>query len=151
MLQSVEQSSLDVWNNSNSGINAVASTVSYYNKGNVLGLLLDARVRRVTDGRKNFDDVMRLAYERYGHERGFTPDEFRRTAEEVANADLREWFRQSVSSTEELDYTDVLDWFGLRFIESGGTIVGNWALAVRSDQTDAQRRNMTLWLESAGR
>ena len=151
MLQSVEQSSLDVWNNSNSGINAVASTVSYYNKGNVLGLLLDARVRRMTDGRKNFDDVMRLAYERYGHERGFTPDEFRRTAEEVANGDLREWFRQSVSSTEELDYTDVLDWFGLRFIESGGTIAGNWKLDVRADQTEAQRRNLTLWLERSGR
>ena len=105
----------------------------------------------MTDGRKSLDSVMRLAYERYGHERGFTPDEFRRTAEDVANGDWREWFRQSVSSTEELDYTDVLDWFGLRFIESGGTIAGNWALAVRSDQTDAQRRNMTLWLERSGR
>ena len=33
LLQSVEQSSLDVWNNSNSGINAVASTVSYSTRG----------------------------------------------------------------------------------------------------------------------
>ena len=91
---------------------------------------------------------MRLAYERYGHERGFAPDDFRRTAEEVANGDLREWFRQSVSSTEELDYTDVLDWFGLRFTESGGVVAGSWKLEVRSDQTDAQRRNLTRWLES---
>src|SRR5262245_48595113 len=74
LLQSVEQSSLDVWNNSNSGVNPNANTVSYYNKGNVLGLLLDARIRRATDGRKSFDDVMRLAYKRYGGDRGFTPD-----------------------------------------------------------------------------
>ncbi len=46
LLQSVEQSSLDVWNNSNSGVNPNASTVSYYNKGNLLGLLLDAKIRR---------------------------------------------------------------------------------------------------------
>ena len=45
LLQSVEQSSLEVWNNSNSGVNPGASTVSYYIKGDVLGFLLDARIR----------------------------------------------------------------------------------------------------------
>src|SRR6185295_1193098 len=98
LLQSVEQSSLEVWNNSNSGVNPNATTVSYYNKGNILGLLLDAKIRRMTAGRANFDDVMRLGYKRYGGERGFTPDEFRRVAEEIADGDLREWFRKSLSS-----------------------------------------------------
>jgi predicted metalloprotease with PDZ domain len=107
-LQSVEQSSREVWGNSNSGVNPTASTVSYYNKGNVLGLLLDARIRRVTQGRGSLDDVMRLAYRRYSGERGFTADEFRQTAEEVAGVDLREWFRRSVSSTEDLDYATCL-------------------------------------------
>jgi predicted metalloprotease with PDZ domain len=74
---SVDQSSRDVWNNSNSGINPSVDTVSYYNKGQVLGLLLDARIRRATNGRRSLDDVMRLAYQRFAGERGFTEAEFR--------------------------------------------------------------------------
>ena len=58
---------------------------------------------------------MRLAYKLYGGERGFTPEQFRLTAEEIAGVDLKEWFRKTISSTEELDYTEALDWFGLRF------------------------------------
>src|SRR5262245_47652317 len=89
--QSVEQSSLEVWNNSNSGVNPAASTVSYYNTGNVIGLLLDAKIRRLTQGRRSFDDVMKLAYRRYSGDRGFTAVEFRRTAEEIAGVDLAAW------------------------------------------------------------
>src|SRR4029453_2553821 len=55
LMQSVEQSSLEVWNNSNSGVNPNASTVSYYNKGNVLGLFLDARIGGAPEGRRSFD------------------------------------------------------------------------------------------------
>jgi predicted metalloprotease with PDZ domain len=61
--------------------------VSYCHKGNALGLLLDARIRRTTNGRASFDDVMRLAYQRYSGARGFTADQFRQTTEEVAGVD----------------------------------------------------------------
>lgn len=146
LLQSVEQSSLEVWKNSNSGVNPSAATVSYYNKGNVLGLLLDARIRRVTKGRSSLDDVMRLAYRRYSGERGFTADEFRQTAEEVAGVDLREWFRRSVFSTEELDYRDVLEWYGLHF-RSGEGSTRRWQLEPRSDAGDTQKAALAAWLQ----
>src|SRR5262249_20246938 len=55
LMQSVEQSALDVWSNSNSGVNPSASTVSYYTKGHVLGLLLDAKIRRATNSRRSMD------------------------------------------------------------------------------------------------
>ncbi len=42
------------------------------------------RSARATDGGKSLDDVMRLAYDRYSGERGFTPEQFRATIEEVA-------------------------------------------------------------------
>ena len=145
LLQSVEQSSLEVWNNSNSGVAPNATTVSYYNTGNVIGLLLDAKIRRVTDGRRSFDDVMRQAYQRYSGERGYTADELRLVAEGVAGADLRDWFRKAVSSTEELDYTDLLEVYGLRFVASEKP-AGNWKLEVRPDRTDAQKRQMDVWV-----
>jgi predicted metalloprotease with PDZ domain len=112
----------------------------------VLGLLLDARIRRVTKGRRSLDDVMRLAYRRYSGERGFTADEFRQTAEEVADVDLREWFRRSVSSTEELDYSDVLEWYGLRFTTSEGG-AKSWQLEPRPDASDAQKAALAAWLQ----
>jgi len=58
---------------------------------------------------------MRLAYKRYSGERGFTAEQFRATTEEIAGIDLKEWLRRALASTEELDYAEALDWFGLRF------------------------------------
>jgi predicted metalloprotease with PDZ domain len=145
LLQSVEHSSLEVWTNSNSGIAPKGSTVSYYNKGQVLGLLLDARVRRLTGGRASFDDVMRRAFARYGGERGFTADEFRGVVEEVAGDDFRGWFRAFVASTDELSYTDLLDWYGLQFVVAGAP-ASAWNLKARPDQTEAQKQNLRAWL-----
>jgi predicted metalloprotease with PDZ domain/uncharacterized protein YbbC (DUF1343 family) len=133
LLQTLEQSSLEVWTNSNSGVGAAPSTVSYYVKGEVVGFLLDAKIRSVTAGSRSLEDVMRLALARYGGPRGFTPQEFRAVCEEVAGVDLGQWLRSAVASTEELDYAEALDWFGLRFAEDG-----TWTLSVRSDATPDQ-------------
>ena len=58
---------------------------------------------------------MRLAYERYSGPRGFTASQFRATAQEIAGIDLSSWFHRVLETTEELDYTEALDWLGLRF------------------------------------
>jgi predicted metalloprotease with PDZ domain len=146
LLQSLEESSLGVWENSLSGVGASASTVSYYVKGQVAGFLLDARIRRLTGGARTFDDVMRLAYQRYGGERGFAPGEFEAVVGEVAGADLGAWFRSVIGSTEELDYTEALDWYGLRFSPEEA-----WKLEVRPDATPAQREHLQAWLAPAVR
>jgi len=89
---------------------------------------------------------MRLAYRRYSGARGFTADEFRQTAEEVAGIDLHEWFRRAVSSTEELDYSDVLEWYGLRFTTGEGS-TRSWQLEPRPDASDAQKAALAAWLQ----
>jgi predicted metalloprotease with PDZ domain len=147
LLQSVEQSSLEVWNNSNSGVNPNASTVSYYNKGEVLGLLLDAKIRRATNSRRSLDEVMRRAYERFSGERGYTAEEFETAAEEVSGLDLRDWFHRSVSSAEELDYTDLLECYGLGFAD--GDANHRWQLEFRSSKTASQQANVAAWLTDA--
>ena len=116
LVQPLEASSVDAWikfyrrdeNTPNTGI-------SYYVKGAVVAFLLDAKIRRATDGKKSLDDVMRLAYSRYSGPQGFTSEQFRAIAQEVAGIDLSTWFRQVLETTEELDYAEALDWFGLRF------------------------------------
>ncbi len=114
--QPIEMASYDAWikfyrpdeNSKNTGI-------SYYTKGAVIAWLLDARIRKTTNGAKTLDDLMQLAYDRYSGAVGFTSAEFRKTAGEVAGADLGAWFTTVLDTAKELDYTEALDWFGLRF------------------------------------
>lgn len=149
LVQTLEQSSLEVWSGGTSGIGRDnATTVSYYDKGPVIGFLLDAHIRHATGGAKSLDDLMRLAYARYSGDRGFTPEQFRSTADEVAGADLKDWFRRAVASTEELDYAEALDWFGLRFEPSEKPSKG-WKLQVHPDATDAQKDHLGALLGPA--
>jgi len=115
-VQSLADASYDAWikyyrpdeNSANSGI-------SYYTKGSVVAFLLDARIRSATAGTASLDDVMRLAYERYSGETGYTTAEFRAVAEEVAGESLGDFFSRYVDGTEELDYQPAFDYYGLRF------------------------------------
>jgi predicted metalloprotease with PDZ domain len=116
LTQTAEMASFDAWiKYYRSDENSVNSAISYYTKGAVLGFVLDARVRSATGDAKSLDDVMRLALARYSGARGFTPEQFRQAATEVAGTDLGPWFRRALETTEEIDYTPALDWFGLEF------------------------------------
>ena len=94
------------------------TAISYYTKGAVAAFLLDARVRTATGGARTLDDVMRLALARNPVSRGYTQAEFRAAASEVAGVDLSSWFARVFDSTEELDYREALEWFGLRFADA---------------------------------
>jgi hypothetical protein len=58
--------------------------------------------------------------------------------------DLDEWFRKALSSTEELDYTEALEWFGLRFAGDG-----SWTLEVLDGASAAQREHLSALLAPA--
>jgi predicted metalloprotease with PDZ domain len=151
LVQSLEDASLDVWTSGTSGVGRdTATKLSYYVKGPVVGFLLDAHIRRATGDKRSLDDVMRLAYRRYSGERGFTPEQFRATAQEVAGADLKEWFHKAISSTDELDYREALDWFGLRFAPAEDPAKA-WNLEVRADATDDQKAHFRAWVGDGGR
>jgi predicted metalloprotease with PDZ domain len=116
LVQSAEAASWDAWIKLyRPDENSRNTSISYYTKGAVVGWLLDARIRRATNGAKSLDDLMRLTFSRYSGERGFTPDEFKAAAAEVAGCSLRQFFHDTVESTGDLDYTEALEWFGLRF------------------------------------
>jgi predicted metalloprotease with PDZ domain len=143
--QTLEQASLEVWTGSMSG---VGGKLSYYVKGPVVGFLLDAHIRKLTSGTKSLDDVMRLAYQRYSGVQGFTADQFRETAQDVAGTDLKEWFHRALASTEELDYQEALEWFGLEFTTPDPQKPERkWRLAVKKEATPAQTQRLKEWLE----
>ncbi len=43
--------------------NSMNSTINYYNKGAIAGMLLDIAIRKRTANQKSLDDVMRLMYQ----------------------------------------------------------------------------------------
>jgi predicted metalloprotease with PDZ domain len=88
------------------------SNISYYNKGAVVAWLLDTEIRKRTQGKKSLDDLMRLAYKTFQDE-GFQEEEFRKLASKVAGSDLTAFFARTLDSTEDLDFTEALNYWGL--------------------------------------
>jgi len=116
LVQSAAMASYDAWiKQYRPDENSSNVTISYYTKGAVIAFLLDGKIRKATNGAKSLDDVMRAAYEKYSGPRGFTPEQFRQVAEQVSGLDLREFWRTAVEGTGEVDYTEALDTFGLKF------------------------------------
>jgi predicted metalloprotease with PDZ domain len=113
---SVEEASLDAWiKYYRQDENAVNSQISYYDKGHVLGLLLDLEIRKSSNGAKSLDDVMRYLYaEFYKKNRNYTPEDFERAAERMAGRSLESFFQRYVRGREELDYNASLSAVGLR-------------------------------------
>ena len=95
--------------------NTANTSINYYPKGAVIAFLLDAKIRKATNGARSLDTGMQWAMQRYSGEKGYTPDQFYAVMSEAAGADLKGWFAKTAESTDELDYTEALDYYGLRF------------------------------------
>jgi predicted metalloprotease with PDZ domain len=120
-LMSAESSSFHAWFYDRSPqmqeTNFANTTISYYNKGAVLGLLLDLEIRARTAGRKSLDDVLRTMYRQfceapaesyYAAGRGYQEKDILETVNEVAGSDFTEFFAQYVSGTAPLPYKATL-------------------------------------------
>jgi predicted metalloprotease with PDZ domain len=116
LVTSVDMASYDTWiKQYRPDENTANMSVNYYPKGAVIAFLLDAHIRRATNGKQSLDDAMRTAYARYAGAKGYTLEQFYETMSFVAGTNLRPFFASAVESTEELNYKDALEWFGLRF------------------------------------
>jgi predicted metalloprotease with PDZ domain len=142
LVQSAEAASFDAWiKYYRPDENTVNVAVSYYEKGLLLGWLLDARIRSVTNGNRSLDDVMRTAYQKYSGTRGYTPDEFRMVAEQVSGASLKTFWDMYVDGTAELDLGEAAKTLGLRFRPAGGP--GTRAYLGATTRNDAGRLVIT--------
>jgi predicted metalloprotease with PDZ domain len=112
----VNMASFDTWIKQYRPDENIANmSVNYYPKGAVIAFLLDARIRKATSGARSLDTGMQWAMQRYSGDHGYTPAQFYAVMSEAAGVDLKDWFARTAESTEELDYTEALDYYGLRF------------------------------------
>ena len=114
--QSVEESSFDAWvKYYRQDENSVNSQISYYDKGALLGLLLDLEIRKRSGGAKSLDDVMRYLYaEFFKKNRNYGPGDFQKATELMAGGSLEEFFSKYVRGKEELNYNAALEAAGLK-------------------------------------
>jgi predicted metalloprotease with PDZ domain len=118
--QSVEEASRTVFDRP---YRSRGASVDYYNKGELLGWLLDLKIRHATEGRKSFDDVMRHLYRVHVVEPakagrgaigvGFEEGGILKAVNEVTGLDFTDYFTKYVSGTEELPYAEVVRPAGL--------------------------------------
>jgi predicted metalloprotease with PDZ domain len=113
--QSAEESSLDAWLEKYALYTQPQNSVSYYTKGQVLGVLLDLLIRDRTDNQKSLDDVLRAMNSDFAREGKFYRDslDIRLTAEKITGSSLKEFFDRYVSGADPLPYQQFFGFAGL--------------------------------------
>jgi len=107
---SADEASLRVWEADNSS----GFGLSYYDKGELIGLCLDLKIRSLTKNRRSLDDVLRLLMQNYGLPKpGYEENSLRDAINEIAGADLTDFYNSLARSTEEMPFAECLGYAGL--------------------------------------
>jgi len=119
LTQSAEESSLDAWLEGDAYYRRPERSISYYNKGELLGIMLDLAVREASHGQASLREVFQWMNQNYAKKGRFFPDSdgVREAAESVSHADLGWFFAKYVAGTEEIPWNDFLRGVGLRLVE----------------------------------
>jgi predicted metalloprotease with PDZ domain len=114
--QSAEESSLDTWFEVNELYNEPPFSISYYNKGQLLGVMLDLAIRDATANSKSLDDVLRMMNERFAHHGRFYNDsaDIEAAVEQVSGKDFHDFFARYVAGTDEIPANQFLNLAGLQ-------------------------------------
>jgi predicted metalloprotease with PDZ domain len=116
LTQSAEESSLDAWLEGNGYYRRPERSISYYNKGELLGVMLDLAVRDASHGQASLREVLQWMNQNYAKKGRFFNDSegVREAAEAVSQADLSSFFTKYVAGTDEIPWNDFFRSVGLR-------------------------------------
>jgi len=115
LTQSVEDASVDTWLEKYPEYHLPQRSISYYNKGELIGVLLDLAVRDSTAGQKSLRDVFRWMNRNYALKHKFFPNTegVRQAVEAVTGKDFKDFFSACVTNAAPLPYNDYLKTVGL--------------------------------------
>ena len=123
------------------------TSISYYPKGELVGMVLDLTIRGKTDGKASLDDVMRRMYDEfylksanasyYLRGRGYTTEDFERVVSEVSGSDMSGFFRRYVRGVETLPYDEAFGYLGLYLAREPARQPYNAGIGIDWQQTDS--------------
>ncbi|HYV81983.1 MAG TPA: PDZ domain-containing protein, partial [Pyrinomonadaceae bacterium] len=109
-------------------VNLENTSVSYYPKGELIGMVMDLLVRGRTKGKASLDDIMRDMYEEfylkspnmtyYLRGRGYTTEDLEQVASRRAGFDLSDYFKRHIRDVEVLPYDEAFAYVGLRLVKT---------------------------------
>lgn len=151
--QSLIQASYNTWTDGPFGTSGIDKNkaISYYEKGPIVGMILDLAIRQASQNKKSLDDVMRLMYREYYQKlkRGFTDAEFQSACEQMAGKSLAAEF-DYVYTTQPIPYNQYLEYAGLELVstieEKAGTKKTLYRIQPLSKISPAQNANLLAWL-----
>ena len=120
--QSVEESSLTTWYDKYPYYASPQRSISYYNKGHIVGVLLDLELRRASDGRRSLRDLFQYMNARWAKRGEYFDDSegVRIACEVLTGNDFRDFFRRYISGTNEIPYDEFFRTVGLRLVHRQG-------------------------------
>ena len=115
LTQSAEQSSLDAWLEGFGYYRRPERSISYYNKGELLGIMLDLAMRDSSQGQASLRELLQWMNLNDAKQGKFFDDSngVRQAAEAVTHADLGSFFTKYVAGTDEIPWDDFLRSAGL--------------------------------------
>jgi predicted metalloprotease with PDZ domain len=109
-------------------INLQNTAISYYPKGELIGMVMDLLVRGRTKGKASLDDIMRDMYEEfylkspnssyYLRGRGYQTEDLERVASRRAGFDLSDFFKRHIRDVQVLPYDEAFAYAGLRLVKT---------------------------------
>lgn len=104
------------------------TSISYYPKGALIGMVMDLLVRGRTKGKVSLDDVMRDMYEEfylkspnesyYLRGRGYQTEDLERIVSRRSGFDFSDFFKRHVRDVEVLPYDEAFAYAGLRLVKT---------------------------------
>ncbi|HJY28823.1 MAG TPA: PDZ domain-containing protein [Pyrinomonadaceae bacterium] len=104
------------------------TSISYYPKGELIGMVMDLLLRGRTKGKSSLDDVMRAMYAEfylkspnssyYLRGRGYQPEDLERVASLESGVDLSDFFKRHIRDVEVLPYDEAFAYVGLRLVKT---------------------------------
>ena len=157
LTQSAEDASTDTWLEKYPDYQLPQRSVSYYNKGELIGVLLDLAVRDATGGQKSLRDVFRWMNRNFAQKHKFFPDTagVRQAVEAVTGKDFKEFFSTCVTRATPLPYNEYLKTVGMELKPreavapyTGFVVVRNFdgpaVVAAVDDASEAQRQGLAI-------
>lgn len=115
-VQPVAHASYDAWIKAyRPNENSRNTTISYYSKGSLVAVTIDAIIIESSKGKKSLDDFMQVLYKKYYKDdnTGMTPQQFQETLEEFVGKDLDQFFNDYVYGTKTIPYKEYFASLGL--------------------------------------
>jgi len=118
-INSAAASSFDAWINGayRPNENSKNTFISYYTKGEVIGLLMDLEIAKATKGAKSLDDVMKAMYWQCKTlKRGYTDAEFKAMVEKISGVSFTNFWAKYVTGTADIEYAKYLGYAGIDMV-----------------------------------